>query len=261
MPHYGLPPVLFNIVCALNEALPASARSVFQSDFFKRLELMPHAEQDPYDEAPELELVPVLPGTGHLDVISRWFMLGVLVDGAAGTLKAAESAGDRAMALQVARLYLRWLDEDYPSDSEWHDITDEAKNPEPEAPSHSYYTAWSLAEIGTDSPTLVSMALAYAASNWYGARLKPPPCCCVIAPSFVGRVVDRGVNWLAVRLGRGPSNTTADPTHYYWQATWLLDLLNLRWLPTDPEEERLFRSVLGGKATQARAIHRQRALP
>src|SRR5258708_5837762 len=95
MPYYVLPPVLYNTVCAFNETLPATARGVFQTDFFKRLELIPHPEQSNYDDAPEFELAPTSAGVGHLDQISRWFLLGVLVDRDAGALKAAENDDDR----------------------------------------------------------------------------------------------------------------------------------------------------------------------
>ncbi len=246
MPYYVLPPVLFNTVCAFHESLPASARALFETDFYTRLELMPHPEQSNYDQSPTFDLIPATPGVGHLDAISHWFFLGLLVDGTGGALKAAETADDRAKVLEVARLYLRWLDGDYPSHGEWQAITDEEKNPMPETPTNSYYTAWMLAELGTDNCTFVSSAMSFAATNHYGKKLRRPPHCCVVAPSMVGRLFDRCLNLLARSLGRGPSTPVPDPTHFYWQATWLLDLMNLRWLPTDAAEEELFRDILGG---------------
>jgi len=171
MPYYVLPPVLFNTVCAFHESLPASARALFETDFYTRLELMPHPEQSNYDQSPTFDLIPATPGVGHLDAISHWFFLGLLVDGTGGALKAAETADDRAKVLEVARLYLRWLDGDYPSHGEWQAITDEEKNPMPETPTNSYYTAWMLAELGTDNCTFVSSAMSFAATNHYGKKL------------------------------------------------------------------------------------------
>lgn len=244
MPCYYLPPVLYNVVCAYNERLPATARSVFETQFFQRLEVIPHPDQSPDDTSEEFSLIPSSPGTGHLDAICRWYLLALLVDPKFGVLELTESPGERIKVLEVAVLFRRWLEADYPSETEWNDIPEEKAGVEPELTSTACMTAQWLKPLGADNPTLVTTMIDMAACC--GWRLGPPPGTPLLAPSIFGRMFDRGLNWLARRLGRGPTQVVGDPTHYLWQATWLLDLMHLRWLPTDPQEEALFRGILRG---------------
>jgi hypothetical protein len=241
MPAYIMPCLLYNTVCAFNERLPPSARSVFQDTFFKRLELIPHPEQDSTDSMVEVEMVPTGSGVGHLDQIERWFFLGLLIDPDIGVYPRASSDAEAAFVMKVAILFRRWLGEDYPSTDEWAAIMDETKTPPPTEETNPYMCALTASDVGNDSPTMVSTTLDFAACSWAGARIARPP---IVSASLIGRFFDSGLNWLARRLGRGESGGPGPVDHYLWQASWLMDLMSLRWLPSDPREETLFRAAL-----------------
>jgi hypothetical protein len=252
MPIHFLPSILHNLFCALNEKLSGSARAPFQDRFFERLELIPHPEQGQDDTSEGHELIPAVSGTGHLDAIGRWTLLAFLVDPGMGVLKQARTQADRTKVLETAILYRRWLEGDYPSDTEWNAVFDDKTNPPEDQWSKPYATACWLGWAGSDSPMAVTAAVDLAASSFHNQRLGYPPDSPLVAPSFLGRLVDHGINWLVKRLGRGPTqDPMANPVHYLWQAAWLLELMNLRWLPTDPQEEMLFHSVLQGNIWQA----------
>src|SRR5262249_14453636 len=106
----------------------------------------------------------------HQDRASHWHTLALLVDPDLGALDFAKVAGDKAAVQRVAKLYLRWLDNDPPSEAEWEAATsvDDAPGQTLDLPRTA---AWAAGMVETGLLIAVDNLAVAVAGCWEGKPL------------------------------------------------------------------------------------------
>ena len=241
---------LWNVVHHLDFVLPPEPGSQLRSKFSDRLDELPIGYDDSWDG-------PWSHGhfsdddnrPDHLATASGWFSITMLVDPRLGVLPFAETENERVAVYRTADVILRALDgqiDEYDDGDEWEiaastdDLGDDGEWTIIRTAAMS--AAWMRLSMGGN----VEPLLDGAAGLWSGH-------------SFPRR--DRAYFWpegLGSRIGNGIADGLVDSIlwlfrrlpknrgHYYSQARWLLQLMDISWKPEDDAERSILHKLLSG---------------
>lgn len=239
----------------------------FRRKFCHCLERSPHADQLPNVDYDEIRYSEAEPGS-HLDNVWKWFLIRLLVDPDYGCSQVAD-APQCVVLFQLAAHILDEMDGAATPTPLPIEVPDEDWLPD--ADDHSVEMLVDLIvallqpgrEEGEEYKYAVRIPRC-ASMLWVGRKVEVkqnhPP----IGPertSKAGRAVDRGLTLLmtpiAKMIGRYPVGSQG---HYNAQANWLIELMNISWVPQSDREQECLSDLLTGDLTHVREYQRlQRA--
>ena len=235
---------------ALARVLPLQPDEQFRAEFNDRLSEIPRG--DDYDESFDAPWIQGRfsdddNGPDHLETTHGWYALAVLVDPDLGVLPFAKEEHERVAVYRTADVILRALDGERLDDDEWEIAASMDDLPEGEDWSHvrcaAMCAAWMTLFRGGPTEFLIHGA----AQLWEGRPLPGNARAYFRPDGLLSRVGHAAWNAFGDAIQRVTRNfPKGNRDHYFAQARWILQLMDINWKPEDDAERAMLHKLLGG---------------